>query len=191
MILMSCNTKSDLSFLAIKGTEIYSFENSITINEFILKAESLKCDGYNIVAKSLKTVDTNNIDFIIKTKCKFPKQLKFVHPDGIQLPIYRCNGFRKYGINLCEDDDSNFKLLKEFYLNPNRRPDYPTQPKNATVKFVVDESFSLESITPLINRIKSMRNKISEERLTNQPFLLSIQTIKKDSVLIKPTKIVN
>ncbi len=191
IILSSCKIKPDYSFFAIKGVDIYSFDSSITINEFKIKADSLKCEGYNIVAKSTAISEPNKDDFIIKSTCKSPKQLKFVHPDGIELPIYECDGFRTYGINLCEDDDSNFELLREFYLNPKRKSDYPFNPKNATVKFVVDQTMSIESLLPLIKRIKSMRNKIGEERLTNQPFLLSIETLGKDSILIKPLKIVN
>ena len=191
MILSSCRTKPDYSFFAIKGSDIYSFEKSITVNEFKIRADSLKCEGFNIVAKSIENVDPNNDDFIIKSTCKLPKQLKFVHPDGIELPIYECGGFRSYGINLCEHDDSIFELLREFYLNPKRRPDYPINPKNATVKFIVEGTMSIEALIPLIKRIKTMRNKIGEDRLTNQPFLLSIQTLRKDSILIKPPKLVN
>ena len=191
IISLSCKSKSKLSFLAIKDTEVYRFENSTTVNEFILKSGSLKCDGYNIVAKSIEDIEANMNVLIIKATCKFPKQIKLVHQDGIQLPIYKCNGFRKYGINLCGDENSNFELIKEFYLNPQRRPDFPTKPNNATVKFVVDESSTLESIVPMINRIKSIRDEIGKERLAKQPFLLSIQTLKNDSVSIRPPKIVN
>ncbi len=190
-LLLSCKSESSLSFLAIKEPEIYRFKNSITINDFINKAESLKCEGYNIVVKSIDNTQINDYDFIIKTICKFPKKVKLVHPDGIQLPIYKCNGFRKYGINLCEDENSNFKLLKEFYLNPKRRADYPSKPKNATVKLIIDESSTLKSITPTIKLLKSIRDEIGEERLTRQPFLLSIQTTRNDSVMITPPKIVN
>jgi hypothetical protein len=191
IVLTSCNTKTEYSFLAIKETDIYRFENSISVSEFKLKTDSLKCEGYNIVAKSREQQESNNDECIIKTICKFPKQIKFDHSDGIELPIYKCNGFRKYGINLCEDDNSNFQLLKDFYLNPNRRPDYPRNPKNATIKLVVEETMSLEALVPLITRIKSMRNKIGEGKFTKEPFLLSIETLKKDSILIKPPKPVN
>lgn len=119
------------------------------------------------------------------------KTLKFVHPDGIQLPIYKCNGFRKYGINLCEDESSIYKLINEFYFNPKRRADYPNMPKNATVKFVVDESETIESIIPMISKMKTMRDKIGEEKLNKEPFLMSIQTIKNDSFQIKAPKSVN
>lgn len=188
---MSCNIKTEYSFLAIKDTDIYRFENSISVNEFKLKTDSLKCEGYNIVAKLREQQESNNDECIIKTICKFSKQIKFVHPDGIELPIYECNGFREYGINLCEDDSINFQLLRDFYLNPNQRPDYPSKPKNATVKLVVEETMSLEALVPLIMRIKSVRNKIGEEILTKEPFLLSIETLRKDSILIRPPKLVN
>lgn len=191
IILTSCNTKTEYSFLAIKETDIYRFENAISVNEFKLRADSLKCEGYNIVAKSREQQESNNDECIIKTICKFPKQIKFVHPDGIELPIYECNGFRKYGISLCEDYNSNFQLLSDFYLNKNRRPDYPSKPKNATVKLVVAETMLLEALVPLILRIKSMRNKIGEEILTKEPFLISIETLREDSIFIKPPKLVN
>ena len=117
--------------------------------------------------------------------------MKIIHPDGISLPIYKCNGYRNYGIDLCEDEKLNINLIKEFYLNPKRRADFPINPKNATVKFIVNGSSTLESTVPMIEQVKSMRNKIGEVRLTKLPFLLSIQTIRKDSTLIKPPKTVN
>ena len=191
IIFISCESNPSICFYAVKDSKIQKFEKSITINEFIKKVESLKCEGYRIVAKSRELKESNKYNFVVKTKCKFPKIPKFVHPDGIQLPIYKCNGFRKYGINLCEDESSNFKLISEFYLNPKRRPDYPNIPKNATVKFIVDESETIESIIPMISKMKSMRDKIGEEKLNREPFLLSIQTIKNDSFQIKAPKFVN
>lgn len=191
IILASCKTKPEYSFLAIKETDIYRFEKSISVNEFKLKTDSLKCEGYTIVAKSSKQQESNNDDCIIRAICKFPKQMRLVNRDGIELPIYECNGFRKYGINLCEDDNSNFQLLRDFYLNPNRRADYPSKPQNATIKLIVEETMSLEALLPLIIRIKSIRNKIGGEILTKEPFLLSIQTLRNDSMLIKPPKLLN
>ena len=191
IIFISCQTKTNISFYALKDSKIQKFEKSITINEFIKKAESLKCEGYQIVAKSSELKEGDKYNFVIKTKCKFPNKMIFVHPDGIELPVYTCGGFRKYGVNLCEDESSNFKLIKEFYLNPKRRPDYPSIPKNATIKFVVDGNATVESIIPMMSEIKSMRDKIGEEKLSKEPFLLSIQTIKRDSILIKPPKPVN
>ena len=191
IIFISCQTKTSISFYALKESKIQKLEKLITINEFIKITESLKCEGYQIVAKSSGLKEGDKYNFVIKTKCKFPKNITFVHPDGIELPVYRCNGIREYGVNLCEDESSNFKLIKEFYLNPKRRPDYPSMPKNATIKIVVAGDANVESIIPMMNEIKSMRDKIGEEKLSKEPFLLSIQTINRDSILIKPPKPVN
>lgn len=184
IILSSCNTKTDYTFYAQKGIDVHRFENSITVNEFIIEAESLKCEGYEILGTSTQIGDSNKDDLIIKSTCRFPKQIKIDHSDGIELPIYECDGFRTYGINLCEHEDSNLELLREFYLNPTRRLDYPYNPQYATVRLVVEETMSIEALVPLIKRIKSMRNKLGEEGLINEPFLFSIQTLRKDSILI-------
>lgn len=191
VVFLACKSEPNIAFFAIKESEIYKFENSISVNEFINKAESFKCEGYNIVAKSKSTLDTTQFDFVIKTNCKYSEDMSIVHPDGIELPVYKCHGFRKYGINLCQDENSNFELIKEFYLNPNQRADYPTKPKNATVTFVVDESCKIYSVIPMINKIKKMRNKIGDTRLMGEPFLLRMRTAKEDSILYKPPKTVN
>ena len=188
IFFIACKVDSELSFSAINDNMVYNFENSTTINEFINKADSLKCDGYRIVDNSVYIEEDK---YVYVSRCKFPKEIKLIHYDGIELPIYYCDGFRKYGINLCENAAANFNKLEEFYLNSKSRENYPSNPKNATIKIVVAGSTTIEELIPTIKRVKSMRDKISNGKLSEFPFLFSLQSIQKDSIMIKPLKSVN
>ena len=183
LVFITCQSKSKITFFAVNENKIQRFQNSMTVTEFIDQSRSLKCDGYNIVANTTEKLESKNFNIIVKTICKFSNQLQFIHSDGIELPIYSCNGYRSYGINLCDDQDSIYNLIEEFYLNPIKRTDYPSNPKNATVKFVVDGNSTLESIEPTITHVKLLRDRIGSEYLTKQPFVIHIQSIENDTLL--------
>ena len=181
LVFITCQSKSKITFFAVNENKIQRFQNSMTVNEFIDQSRSWKCNGYNIVANTSDKLESKNFNIIIKSICKFSNQLQFIHYDGVELPIFSCNGYRSYGINLCDDQDSIYNMIEEFYLNPVNRPDYPSNPKNATVKFVVDGKSTLESLEPTINHVKLLRDRIGSEYLANQPFLINIQTIENDT----------
>jgi len=181
ILFISCKSKTDLIFYAIKDGDFLKIESSLTIDEFIKKSGSLDCQGYRIIGSTqeIKTIKRN--EFIIFNSC--PN--KIIDYDGIQLPIYSCNGFRKYGINLCDDCDLNIEQLSEFYLNPKRRADYPSKPNKAILKIIVDENRTAKSIFPIIKKLKTMRNQIGDNQLSELPLLFSLQTIQKDTIEIQ------
>ena len=184
-LFIACKSKPDLYYYAVKGDEIHTFENSMTIKEYIPDAELFAYSDYNLVAQSTRHSGSNHYDYKIEINCKFPRVMKTTHRDGILFPVYQCRRYRKYGMNLCQNPKSNFKKIKEFYLNPNRRNDYPYSSKNATIKFVVNESKTLGSISPMINQVKTMRDKISDPQLKDAPFLMSLLTTQRDSNLLR------
>lgn len=177
LLLIGCWPNSDIKFRALNDSSIYEFENSISVKEFIRKTDSLKCNGYRIVGNS------EDVNYLVFSKCKYSNQK--IDYDGIQMPIYNCNGFRKYGINLCEDSTTNYNKLKEFYLNPQRREDYPTKPENAILKLVFEESMTIKSVIPTIKSVKSMRDHLQNRSLSNLPFIFSFETVQSDSMTTK------
>jgi len=146
LIIVSCKNETDLIFSAVKENISLNIEGNLAIDELIKKSNDLKCDDFRIVANSLQNIDLNKSEFVLFAKC--PNRI--IHHDGIQMPIYECNGFRDHGINLCDDYMTNIEKLKEFYINPKKRTYYPSNPRRAIVKIIVDESQTLNSIIPLI-----------------------------------------
>jgi len=191
LLFISCKSNNDMVFYATNGHNIFTIDNSVSVSRFINKVDSLKCEGFVIVSKSKEINDGSSNKFQMDAKCKFPDKIKFTHHDGIQLPIYNCNGFREYGINLCEEYNLNIKKLSEFYLNPQKRADYPRISKNAILKIVVDEKITFSAIIPTIKKLKYMRDQLDNESLRSIPFLFSLQTIQRDSILIKPPQLKN
>jgi|GEM_PF-4624923 len=185
ILFIGCESNNKLNIYGEKEDEILNFENSIPIKNFLVKVDSLSCQDFKVFG------NLSNIEFKILNRCKFSKMVKFISLDGITMPIYQCNGFRIYGINLCEKNQLNLSKFKEFYLNPKKREDYPKSPKNAIFKIVVDEGETIQSIKNSLKFIDSMREKIQNENLSNLPIAIIIETIQRDSNLTKAPKQLN
>lgn len=185
ILFTSCQAKQESIMYAFNGENIHQFDSSLSVNEFIQIIDSLECKGYVIVGNTNQKINTTNYQFIIKSKCDSPEVLKFEHTNGIKLPIYSCNGFRQNGINLCEDESLNIIKLENFYLNPNKRFDYPNNPNQATLKIVIDKSNNVTSIFEIVNQIKSLRDQINIPTLGN-PIIFTIETSEQDSFELKP-----
>jgi len=187
IFFISCNSKTDLNFYAIKNGNSLKIESSLTIKEFIKKSDSLDCKGYRVIGSTQEIKDIKDNEFITFNSC--PN--KIVCYDGIRLPIYYCNGFKKYGINLCDDYNLNIEQLREFYINPKGKSDYPSKPNKAILKVIVDEHSTVESIIPIIKKLKIMKNQIGNDQLSKLPLLFSFQTIQKDTIDFQPLKSTN
>ena len=181
LTLISCQSESQIQFFAIKGDEIIKFSNLITIEEFSNRSNELVCSGFRIVVHDHTELNSQVENFRYFASC----ENKTSHQDAIQLPIYKCNGFRKYGINLCDKNNLNLETLSEFYLNPNRRPDYPSKPKNAILRIIVDEKGTIEDVYPILARVQNMIYKVKDEEIYTHPILFTLNTIQKDSILLR------
>lgn len=184
LTLLSCRTKLEIKFFAIKGNEIIELNNSLTIEEFKEETIELICSGYRIVGQTENPTNNKRESFQYYATCNN----KIESHGATQLPIYECNGFRKYGLNLCTENDLILKVLREFYLNPKRRPDYPSKPKNAIINIISDKNDSIKEMEQIFVKLQYIIEEIKENEINDIPIKFTLNTLQQDSFLFsKPT----
>ena len=184
LTLLSCQTKSEIKFFAIKGNEIIELNNSFTIEEFKEETIELIYSGFRIVGQTENPSNSKREGFQYYATCS----KKIESHGAIQLPIYECNGFRKYGLNLCNENDIILEVLREFYLNPKRRPDYPSKPKNAIINIISDKNDSLKEMEQIFVKLQEIIEEIKVNEIHDIPIKFTLSTLQQDSFLIpKPT----
>ncbi len=178
LFFISCKPNPEISFIATKNNDVFEIENSLSIKQFLEIADSLACDGYKITGNTLDSKE----EYVQYWKPDCDKS-KISHYRQNELPVYACNGYREYGINLCENQKSNFNKMREFYLNPQKRFDFPLNPQTIRVKIVAEETETINSIIPSLIEIKSMRDKIDNGNLAYLPLLFRFENAWRDSLV--------
>lgn len=181
-LFVSCN--HPIEMYLVKGETRIEYDPSYSFKRIVEYIDSVSCYEYKLEAykpdQSIK--DSRRILFV--ENCT-TAQYCF---KSIELPVYECDGFRKYGINLCDEDSITTQKLKDFVLNPKGREDYPNNPLKAVIKIVLEDDKDIDDLKYVLTDLLGKYEKFAIDKYNDIPIIVHLETIEEDTTFFRLPK---